>query len=327
VVAGTGHYVPHQVRTNAEVARSSGTDVEWITARTGVHERRVVDEAENSGTMAYEAAWRGLADAGLAPQDLDLILVATVTPEMAVPSTACLLQHRLGVSGLGKPSYDLAAGCSGFLYGLAAARAHMQMPGCENVLLVGVDTLSRITDRSDRATAALLGDGAGAVVLRRTESTAVGLLYTNWGSDGSGHDLLFAPGGLNRPRGPQEMVPASSYYLRMDGPKVFKLAVSRMIHLFEESAAALGWKTSDFDLVIPHQANRRILTAVGERLGVPPERLYSNIERYGNTSSASIPIAYDEARKEGRVRAGDRVVLVGFGAGLTWGAAVIREGE
>jgi 3-oxoacyl-[acyl-carrier-protein] synthase-3 len=325
VVVGTGHYVPRRVRSNDDVARMSGTDNAWITARTGIRERRVAEESENSGTMAYEAAWRALADAGLAARDLDLILVCTVTPEMAVPSTACLLQHRLGISAGGVPAFDVVAACSGFLYGLATARAHMQLDA-RHVLVVGVETLSRMTDCSDRATAALLADGAGAVVLRRSDDPSAGLLYTHIGADGSGAELLYAPGGLNRPRAAAG-VPGDAYYLRMDGPKVFKLAVSRMAQLVEEAAAAAGFPLADVGLVIPHQANRRIIDAIGDRLRLPPERVYSNIDRYGNTSAASIPIAYDEARKQGRVRAGDRVVMVSFGAGLTWGSAVIREGE
>ncbi len=326
-VVGTGHYVPQRVRSNDDVARLAGTDDAWITARTGIRERRVAEESENSGTMAYEASWRALADAGVSARDLDLIIVCTVTPEMAVPSTACLLQNRLGVSGQGVPAFDLVAACSGFMYGLATAHAHMQVGSARHILVVGVDTLSRMTDCSDRATAALLADGAGAVVLRRSDDPGRGILFTHVGADGSGHDLLYAPGGLNRSRSPSDELPGSGYYLRMDGPKVFKLAVSRMAQLVEEAAAVLACTPADFDLLIPHQANRRIIDAIGDRLRLPPERVYTNIDRYGNTSAASIPIAYDEARKQGRVRPGGRVVMVAFGAGLTWGSAVIREGE
>jgi 3-oxoacyl-[acyl-carrier-protein] synthase-3 len=304
----------------------AGTDDAWITSRTGILERRVAEDCENSGTMAYEASWRALADAGMAAQDLDLILVCTITPEMAVPSTACLLQNRLGVAEQGVPAFDLMAACSGFVYGLATAHAFMQMPHINHVLVVGVDTLSRMTDCSDRGTAALLADGAGAVVLRRGEATDVGVVFTQLGADGSGHALLFAPGGLNRPREAAEGVPGEAYFLRMDGPRVFKWAVSRMADLIEDAATALGCKVSDFDLIIPHQANRRIIDAVGDRLNMTADRIYTNIDRFGNTSAASIPIAYDEARKQGRIRSGDLVIMVAFGAGVTWGSAVIREG-
>jgi 3-oxoacyl-[acyl-carrier-protein] synthase-3 len=330
------------VRSNDDVARMSGTDTDWITARTGIHERRVAEEAENSGTMAYEASRRALADAGLEPRELDLIVVCTITPEMAVPSTACLLQHRLGIAGRGAPAFDIGAACSGFLYGLATVQAHMQLPQTKHALLVGVDTLSRMTDCSDRATAAILADGAAAVVLRQTDDPSRGLLYTHTGADGSGHDLLYAPGGLNHAVRRQlacvapggdittatgEDVPGDAYFLRMDGPKVFKLAVTRMSSLVQEAAAELGWRLDEVDLVIPHQANRRIIDAVAERLRMPAGRVYANIDRYGNTSAASIPIAYDEARRAGRIGPGSRVVMVAFGAGLTWGSAVILEGD
>jgi 3-oxoacyl-[acyl-carrier-protein] synthase-3 len=258
---------------------------------------------------------------------LDLIVVCTVTPEMAVPSTACLLQDRLGVSGRGIPAFDLAAGCSGFLYGLATAHAHMQVMGTRQILLVGVDVLSRMTDRSDKQTAALLGDGAGAVVLRRTEDPTRGVLHASIGADGSGHTLLYALGGFSREQLPGQGPLPADYYLRMDGPKVFKLAVNRMRQQVEEAVAACEMRVGDIDMLIAHQANRRLLDAVAERLQLPPEKVYANIDRYGNTSAASIPMAYDEARREGRIRDNDVVVMVAFGAGLTWGSAVIREGQ
>jgi 3-oxoacyl-[acyl-carrier-protein] synthase-3 len=322
VVVGTGHYVPERVRDNSQVARETDTDDAWIIARTGIRERRVAGAAENAGTLAYEASLRALADAGVDAGELDLIIVCTVTPEKALPSTACLLQNRLGVHGA--PAFDVAAGCSGFLFGLATAHAHLQVGRTRTVLVVGVDVLSRITDCADRNTAVLLGDGAGAVVLRRGEPDR-GVLYTHLGSDGSGHDLLYAPGDYNYARAPGMGCPQSVHYLRMDGPKVFKLAVNRLRQEAEEALAACALTPQDVDLLIAHQANQRILDVVGERLGVPPERVFSNIDRYGNTSSASIPIAYDEARRAGRVRPGGVVVMATFGAGLTWGSAVLRE--
>jgi 3-oxoacyl-[acyl-carrier-protein] synthase-3 len=325
-VIGTGHYVPERVRSNDDVARMSGTDQDWITSRTGIRERRVAEEFENSGTLAHQASLAALADARLAARDLDLIIVCTITPEMAVPSTACLLQHRLGVAEQGVPGFDLMAACSGFVYGLATAHSFLQMPHINHVLVVGVDCVSRMTDCADRNTAALLADGAGAAVLRRSNTTDCGVLYTCLGSDGSSYGLLHAPGGLNRPRAAGEAIPADAYYLRMDGPRVYKLAVCKMAQLVEEAATELGCKASDFDLIIPHQANRRIIDAVGDRLRLGPDKVYANIDRLGNTSAASIPIAYDEARKQGRLQPGDRVVMVAVGAGITWGSAVIREG-
>jgi 3-oxoacyl-[acyl-carrier-protein] synthase-3 len=326
VVVGTGHCVPDKVRDNEQVARETGTDSTWIVARTGIHERRVVSCSENAGTLAYEASRRALADAGIDAGQLDLIIVSTVTGEQALPSTACLLQHRLGSSARGVPAFDVAAGCSGFVYGLATAHAHLQLRGIKHVLLVGVDVLSRITDRSDRNTAVLLGDGAGAVVLRRGDGPDCGVLYTSIGADGSGYDLLYAPGDYNRPRAPGQAPPESVYHLRMDGPKVFKLAVCRLRQQVEQAMHACNLAAADVDLLIAHQANQRILDVVGERLGLPPERVYANIDRYGNTSAASIPMAYDEVRRNGRLGPGDVVVMVTFGAGLTWGSAVLREG-
>jgi 3-oxoacyl-[acyl-carrier-protein] synthase-3 len=326
VVIGTGHYAPLQVRGNDEVARACGTDDAWITARTGIRERRIASGTENAGTLAYEASRLALSDAGIDAEQLDMIVVCTVTPEMAVPSTACLLQDRLGVGSQGMPSFDLAAGCSGFLYGLATAHAHMQFSGMRHVLLVGVDVLSRMTDRSDRQTAMLLGDGAGAVVLRRSEGTSRGVLHTGIGADGSGHGLLYAPGPFNQEHLPGQGPAPSDYYLRMDGPRVFKVAVNRMRQQVEAAVAACAMPVAAIDMVIAHQANRRLLDAVAEKLQLPAEKVYANIDRYGNTSAASIPMAYDEARREGRVRHDDVVVMVVFGAGLTWGSAVIREG-
>jgi 3-oxoacyl-[acyl-carrier-protein] synthase-3 len=327
VVIGTGHYAPEQVRSNDEVAKECGTDEAWIVARTGIRERRIAGGAENAGTLAYEASRLALADAGIDAGQLDLIVVCTVTPEMAVPSTACLLQHRLGVGGRGMPAFDLSAGCSGFLYGLATAHAHMQFTRTRHVLLVGVDVLSRLTDRTDRHTAVLLGDGAGAVVLRRRNDLARGVLYTNIGADGSDHKLLYAPGGFNREQLPGQAPPPSDYYLRMEGSRVFKLAVNRLRQEIEEAVAACGMPVGDINMLIAHQANRRLLDAVAERLQLPAEKMYVNIDRYGNTSAASIPMAYDEARRSGRVQHNDVVVMVAFGAGLTWGSAVIREGQ
>jgi 3-oxoacyl-[acyl-carrier-protein] synthase-3 len=245
---------------------------------------------------------------------------------MMLPSTACLLQNRLRAGAKGIPAFDLAAGCSGFAYGLATAHAHMQLPGIRYVLLVGVDVLSRITDCSDRNTAALLGDGAGAVVLKRSDDTSRGILYTKIGADGSGHNLLYAPGGYNRQHLSGQAPLRSDYYLRMDGAKIFKFAVNQMRQLVREALDACGLQLEDIDMLIAHQANRRILDAVAEWLKLPPDRVFTNIDRYGNTSAASIPIAYDEARRGSRVRPNNLVLMVTSGAGLTWGSALIREG-
>ena len=324
-IIGAGPYVPQRVMTNDDLSRLCDTNDAWISSRTGIKERHIAAETENSGTMAYEAALRAIADAGIEARQIDLIIVCTVTPEMVLPSTACILQHRLGLAEKGIPAFDLVAACSGFIYGLTAAHAHMQLGDAEHILLVGVDTLSRMTDYADRSVAVLLGDGAGAVILKRTSPEENGILFTKTGADGAGRDTIWAVGGLNRPRSAKPSPPGSDYYMRMDGSKVFKMAVTRMQHLLEEALTVGGLRAEDIGLVVPHQANRRILDTVAEKMGLPTQKMYKNIDRFGNTSAASIPIAYDEVRRQGLVKPGDILLMLAFGAGLTWGSAVLRE--
>ena len=326
-IAGTGHYVPRKVLTNDDLSRMCDTNDAWITSRTGIKERHIAAEDENSATLAYEAARRAIADAGIEARQIDLIIVCTVTPAMALPSTACILQHRLGLSEKGIPAFDLGAACSGFIYGLAAAHAHMQIADTEYILLVGVDTLSRLTDYSDRSVAVLFGDGAGALVLKRTTPDENAILYTKTGADGAGKDMIWVTGGLNRPRGAKPGPPGSDYFMKMDGSKVFKMAVTRMQQLVEEALTVCGLAPDDLNLIVPHQANRRILDSVAEKMCLPAHKMYTNIERFGNTSAASIPIAYDEVRRQGLLKPGDVLLLLAFGAGLTWGSAVIRDGR
>jgi len=324
-ILGTGHYAPKRVLTNHDLIAICDTTDEWITTRTGIKERRIAADDENSGTMAYEASLRALTDAGVEAQQIDHIIVCTVTPEMALPSTACLLQNRLGIADKGIAAVDLVAACSGFIYGLAAAHAHFQISDAEYILLVGVDALSRIVDFTDRNIAVLFGDGAGAVVLKRTSPEQNSVLFTRMGADGSAGTTLWVPGGMNRPGHMKPGLCGSDYYVRMDGTKVFKLAVARMHQLAEEAMEKCGLRLEDIAMIVPHQANRRILDAVLDKLCMPANKMYVNIERFGNTSAASIPIAYDEIRKKGLVRPGDLQLMLAFGAGLTWGSAVIRE--
>jgi 3-oxoacyl-[acyl-carrier-protein] synthase-3 len=324
-IIGSGHYVPQRVLTNDDLSRLCDTNDAWITTRTGIKERRIAAEGENSGTMAYEAARLALDDAGIEAGQIDCILVCTITPEMLLPSTACILQHRLGLAGKGIPATDLAAACSGFLYGLAAAHAHFQISDAQYILLVGVDTLSRVTDWSDRSTAVLFGDGAGAVVLKRATPEENCILFTRLGADGSGREMIWAPGALNKPRSAPPAPPGADYFIKMDGSKVFRMAVQRMQQLAEEALAACGLRPEDLALIVPHQANRRILETVREKLCLPASMMYQNIERFGNTSAASIPMAYDEVRKKGLIKSGDVMLMLAFGAGLTWGSAVVRE--
>jgi 3-oxoacyl-[acyl-carrier-protein] synthase-3 len=318
-IVGTGHYVPERVLTNEDLMRWMDTSDEWITARTGVKERRLAAEDENAGTMALAASRLALADAGITAADLDLIIVCTVTPEAALPSTACLLQHRLGIASTGIPAFDLSAACSGFLYGLATAHAHMQVGRLNHVLLVGVDLVSRLTDYTSRSTSILFGDGAGAVVLRRTEGGERGVLYTKLCADGSGHVLIHATGPWGTGPGG-----GTAGFMKMDGPKVYKLAVTRMGEAIEDALKACGLSVAEVDMLIPHQANRRIIDSVAHKLGLGADRVFINIDRVGNTSAASIPIAYDQCRRAGRIQPNDLVVMAAFGAGLTWGSAVVR---
>jgi 3-oxoacyl-[acyl-carrier-protein] synthase III len=324
-IIGTGHYAPARILTNDDLSKMVETSDEWITARTGVKQRHLAAPHENSGTMAFEAAQLALAQAGLHPRDLDLIIVGTCSPEQLVPSTACLLQDRLGLAGKAIPAFDLAAACSGFLYSLAAAQAFLQLGNAEHVLVVGVDTLSRMTDYTERSTSVLFGDGAGAMVLRRTEPERNGLLYSRLCADGSGHALIYATGMLNPPLCTvNRPVKPSDNYIRMDGPKVYRLAVTRLHELVEDALQATGLQANQINLLIPHQANQRIIEAVVEKVKFPRDRVYLNIERFGNTSAASIPIAYDEAMRAGRLSPGDRVLMIAFGAGLTWSSALVR---
>jgi 3-oxoacyl-[acyl-carrier-protein] synthase-3 len=324
-IIGAGHYVPQRVLTNDDLSRMCDTSDAWITTRTGIKERHIAAETENSGTMAFEAARRAIADAGIEAGQIDHIIVCTVTPEMALPSTACILQHRLGLSEKGIPAYDLVAACSGFIYGLATAHAHMQVSDAEYVLLVGVDTLSRLTDYTDRSTAVLLGDAAAAVVLKRATPEENGILFTKMGADGSGREMIWATGGLNRPRDARPGPPGSDYFMKMDGSKVFKMAVTRLQQLVDEALTVCGLRQEDVALIVPHQANRRILDAVADKMCIPASKMYINIDRFANTSAASIPMAYDEVRQRGLVKPGDLMLMLAFGAGLTWGSAVVRE--
>jgi len=324
-IIGTGHYVPARVLTNEDLSRMVETSDEWIRARTGVRERRMAADWENSGTMALEAARRALAKARLEPDQLDLIIVATCSPEKALPSTACLLQQRLGAGARTPAAFDLVAACSGFLFGLGTAHAHMQLGHVEHALVVGVDTLSRMTDYSQRSTAILFGDGAGAMVLKRSDLSRNSILYSRMFSDGTGHSLIHAPGGLNPcPASKEKLRDGKENCIRMDGPRVFRLAVTRMIELIEDVLEATGLLPEQINLFIPHQANQRIIEAVAEKTNFPKDRVFVNVERFGNTSAASIPIAFDEAFSTGRMTAGDLVLMVSFGAGLTWASVLVR---
>ncbi len=320
-ILGVGYAVPDRRLTNFDLEKMVETSDEWITTRTGIKERRIADEGTAASDLAVLAARRALAEAKVEPADIDLIIVATVTGDYPFPSTACLVQDRLGIQGAA--AYDLAAGCSGFVYGLDQAWHGVRVGAYRHALVIGSEVLSRIVDWQDRSTCVLFGDGAGAVVIGPVPE-GYGLMASYLGSDGAGADKLYIPAGGSRRPLTAEAIAAGEQYLRMCGNDVFKFAVRVMEEASLEVLRRAGWSPSDVDLFIPHQANIRIIDAAARRLGLEPERIVVNVDRYGNTSAASIPIALAEALEAGRVRPGHRIVCVGFGAGLTWGAVALR---
>jgi 3-oxoacyl-[acyl-carrier-protein] synthase-3 len=322
-ISGWGMALPEKTLTNDELAKTIDTSDEWIFSHTGIKERRVAGEKETTLSLAVRAAREALLVAGLQPSRLDLVIVATVTPEFFFPSTASLVQDALGAVSAG--AYDLSAGCSGFIYALSQAANAVRSGGAEHVLVIGSETLSRITDWTDRNTCVLFGDGAGAVVVSATLAHC-GVLAAVLGSDGSGGELLVVPGGGSRHPVSHELLDRGEQYMKMNGREVYRFASTIMPRATEAVIQKVGWQLADLALVIPHQANQRIIESAIKRLGLPADRFAVNIARYGNTSSASIPIALCEAIADGRVNAGDRIVMVGFGAGLTWAAIALEWG-
>ena len=320
-ILGTGCYVPEKILTNADLERIVETTDEWITTRTGIKERHVAAPDQASSDLAYEAAVRALDAAGVKATELDLIVVATVTPDTFFPSTGCRIQDRLGAPQAA--AFDLSAACSGFVFGLHLLRGMVESGAAKRVLLVGVETLTKITDYTDRGTCVLFGDGAGAVVLG-PDSSGQGILSSRIGSAGQYGDMLCMPGGGSRHPATCETVKNRLHYLHMKGNEVFKLAVRGMEEVSRGVMEDAHLTPDDMTLLIPHQANIRMITATADRLGVPMEKVFVNIHKYGNTSSASVPIALDEAVRSGRVKSGDILALVAFGGGLTWGATALR---
>ncbi len=321
-LAALGAYAPERVVTNAEIETRVDTSDEWIVARTGIRERRFAASDQAASDLAVLAAERVLEDASVGAEALDMIIVATATPDHLFPSTAALVAERIGAGNAA--AYDLSAACSGFVYGLAQAAALIESGLAQTVLVVGSEVLSRLTDQTDRATCIIFADGAGAALVTAADpGSTTGFLGFELGADGSGADQLgIAAGGS---RQPLSSAPArSDGFIHMNGPEVFRFATRVMVESTERLLAAVGMGIDEIDLVVAHQANSRILDHAAERLGIDASRIYSNIERYGNTSSASIPLALTEARDAGRLRAGDMLLLVGFGGGLTWGSTVVR---
>jgi 3-oxoacyl-[acyl-carrier-protein] synthase-3 len=320
-VAGVGSYVPSRILSNADLEKMVETTDEWIFTRTGIRERRIAAEGEFTSDMATFAARRAMEMAGVTAEQIDLIIVATITPDMPFPNTACLVQRKLGAKRAA--AFDVEAACSGFIYALEIGQQFITSRTYDTVLVIGAEKLSTIVDWTDRNTCVLFGDGAGAAVLQNRENSH-GLLTAVMGADGENADLLYMPGGGSQCPATADSVAARQHYLRMTGKETFKNAVQAMYGAAKEALRQCDLEISRIKCIIPHQANRRIIDAVGDRLGAKPEQLFVNLDRYGNTSAASVAIALDEAVTSGRLQRGDLVLIVAFGAGLTWGAAVIE---
>ncbi|MCZ8520097.1 MULTISPECIES: beta-ketoacyl-ACP synthase III [Paenibacillus] len=319
-IIGSGKYVPERVLTNQQLEQMVETNDEWIVTRTGIRERRLASGEQAASDLAYEASLQAIAQAGITPEEIDLIIVATVTPDMSFPSTSCILQEKLGAKRAA--AFDLSAACSGFIYGLANAANFIATGTYKHALVVGAEVLSRITDYTDRNTCILFGDGAGAVVLGPVPEGR-GFKSFELGADGSGGELLQVPAGGSRcPSSPQTLQ-GKGHYISMAGSDVFKFAVRIMGSAAEEALRKAGLEKSDIDLLVPHQANIRIIQASLNRLELSEDKCMINLDKYGNMSAASIPVALAEAVEGGRMKEGDCVVLVGFGGGLTWGASVL----
>lgn len=319
-VIGTGKYVPERILDNAELEKMVDTNDEWIVSRTGIRERHIAAPEQATSDLAYEAAVQALAAAGMTADQLDLIVVATVTPDTSFPSTACILQDKLGAKKAA--AFDLGAACSGFVYSLAAATGFIQNGMYNNALVIGADTLSRITDYTDRNTCVLFGDGAGAVILGEVPEGR-GFQSFDLGAEGAGGGLLQQAAGGSRLPASQETIDQRRHFIQMNGRDVFKFAVRIMGTATEEVLRKADLTKDDIDLFIPHQANIRIIQSAMQRLDLSEDRVMINVDKYANTSAASIPLALVEAYEQGRIKEGDRVVMVGFGGGLTWGGAAL----
>jgi 3-oxoacyl-[acyl-carrier-protein] synthase-3 len=323
-IIGWGKYVPPKVITNFDLEKTLDTSDDWIYSRTGIRERHVVSEGETNSQMAIEASKEALEMAGVRARDLGLIIVATSSPDYLTPPISSQVQDGLGAKDVG--AFTLVAGCPGFVYGLATAHQFIASGACDNVLVVGSELISRFLDWSDRTTAVLFGDGAGAVVVQVSDEPS-GVLSYVLGSDGSGAEHLILPGGGTAAPPTHETVDLGLQFLRMNGRQVFRFASRVLGRALKQAISQANMTTDDIDLFIPHQANARIISSAARYVKLPEEKVFLNIERYGNTSAASIPIALCEAFEEGRAKVGDTLAFVAFGAGLTWASAVVKIGE
>ncbi|MCY3769126.1 MAG: ketoacyl-ACP synthase III [Gammaproteobacteria bacterium] len=316
-IIGTGSYLPEKVVTNADLEKMVDTNDEWIYARSGIRERRIAGEDEFTCDLAVQAAQSAIQAAGIRNDGIDLIIVATTTADQVFPSTACLVQQRLGISG--PPAFDVQAVCAGFLFAIDIADKFIRSGSARTALVIGAETFSRIIDWTDRRTCVLFGDGAGAVILGADREP--GILSTHLHSDGKYKDLLCVPTGVSRN---YERVKAGTAYTTMEGGEVFRWAVTAMSDIIDETLDANHFDRNDLDWLIPHQANIRIINAVGRRAAIPPEKVIVTVDRHGNTSAASVPLALDESVRSGRISTGQHVLIEGFGGGFTWGSALIR---
>ena len=323
-ITGTGIGVPDRVVTNADLEKIVDTSDEWITSRSGIKQRRILEPGYYTSDLAVKAAQGALAQAGLAAEELDAIIIGTVTPDYPFPAVACVVQEKLGAHRA--TAFDLSAGCTGFMFALTTAAQFINTGMYRNILVIGAETLSRVLNWEDRTTCVLFGDGAGAVILQPV-SPGKGILACDLGSDGTGVHLLLQTAGGSRYPACAETVAQKQHTISMSGKEVFKFAVKVMGETSEKAIAKAGLTIADMDYFIPHQANIRIIDAAAKRLGLDKDKVFVNVDRYGNTSSASIGIALNEAVQEGKIKDGDTIVLVGFGAGLTWGACVLRWGR
>ena len=309
-ITGIGSYLPSKVLTNYDLEKMVDTSNDWIIQRTGIKERRVVENGVTTSDIATQASLRAMEDAGVSPKDLDMIITSTITPDHIFPSTSCYIQQKIGATRA--CAFDILAACAGFIYALSIGQSFINSGAMKTVLVVGAECLSKITDYTDRTTCVLFGDGAGAVIIQRNPIKHE-ILSSNLAADGSEADVLIMPGGGARNPASLESVQQRLHYIQFKGKEVFKLAINNITNLIIETAKENGLTLNDIDLIIPHQSNLRIIEATMEKLGLPMEKAFVNIDKYGNTSSASVPIAMDEARKEGRLRKGNIVMLVAFG--------------
>lgn len=321
-IVGTGAYLPSRVVKNDEIAKWVDTSDEWILQRTGIRERRFAGEGESTLALATAASRAALEDAQLTAEDIDVIIVATITPEYQLPATACLLQAELGCRWI--PAFDLAAACSGFVWALTNAAQFVISGLGRNILVVGAEALTTVTDMQDRGTCVLFGDAAGAVVLRQSEDSARGILAARWGADGGRGRAIYIPGGGSHHPSSHTTVDERLHYMKMRGREVYKFAVTTMHEIITATCADAGVAVDDVKLFVPHQSNQRIIESACDKAGVPMDKVVINIDRYGNTSAASVAVGLHEALRDGRIVTGDIVMLLAFGAGLTWGSALMR---